>query len=498
MYIQACSVDTDFASDDSPTPSINTLPTEVLILIFKFAHYLWWKGFKREHADWPAAGGGSTRKQMSLGHPEVLTHVCYLWRQIVFSSPALWSYIDLFALNQSPQLSLDRSSAFVARAENHELTLRVRLHHGIHESLSDFASIKDFCSFIGPRIGALQIDNNSPNYSTTLLSSIIRASLPRTMPGVLTKLDINDHSVRTISNFTENSDGLAGWTLPTPENFDMSQHSLDNILRSIKVLRLSGQFFPWTSPAYRGLVELHLRCTRPQYGHRPSIRITQLREILLASPGLRVFYFNINISQDVTIALPPVPLPELEVINLRGLKRSLYDLLLPLLSPAQKPLQMTIQTQRVVPSTLYCFALISFFRRTNVTSLYVVNRLASYPQLPLDMLVLESPASLNTLGLERFHVTGPEPSRRHSRPICRMKLNHLYLRKCAVDIYALENIAETFPIETLRFHDMLESSYDRELTHVHSKISSMFPSVKWVRWNRAMEAWGAWETEYLD
>ncbi|KDN48379.1 hypothetical protein RSAG8_02971, partial [Rhizoctonia solani AG-8 WAC10335] len=384
--------DSLYNENDFATPPINSLPIEILMRIFELAHYLWWKTFfKKERADWPALWDRSIRKQMHLGYPEVLTHVCSLWREIVLSSSTLWSHIDLFTLGHPPQLSLGRSSIFVTRAQKLTLVLRVRLRHGFYEPVSECAAMSDFCSSIGPRLNTLRIDNTTPSETTTILSSIIQATLPRTTPGILIKLDIEDHSVRTISNYSDNIDGLTGWAFPTAEDLGISQHLLDDIVRPIKTLRLSGRFFPWKSPAYLGLVELHLLCTRPQYGHRPSIQVAQLRGILLACPELRIFHINININEEnMQLDLSPVPLHELEELNLRGLKRSLYDLLLPLLVPGQKPLQLTFQTPRDEPTVLYCPTLLAFFRRTNVTNLYIMNRHTDHQRLPLDVLLTES------------------------------------------------------------------------------------------------------------
>ncbi|KAH7332735.1 hypothetical protein B0J17DRAFT_771518 [Rhizoctonia solani] len=492
-----------FQDENNAPPSslINTLPAELLIRIFELAHYLWWKTFfKKERADWPAVWDRSIRKQMHLGHPEILTHVCSLWRQIIVSSSTLWSHIDIFTLGHSPQLSLRRSSAFVARAQKQALTLRVRLRHGMHEPVSECAGMCNFCSSIAPKLKTLRIDNNAPSESTSIFSSIIRASLPRATPGVLTKLDIKDHSVRSISNYGGNIDGLTGWALPTAENLGISQHSLDNIVCPIESLRLSGYFFPWTSPAYRGLVELHLLCTRPQYGHRPFIQVAQLREMLLACSKLRILHININITEDIQPPLSPVTLNELEELNLRGLKRSLYDLLLPLLFPGRKPLQLTFQTPRDEPTILYCPALLAFFRRTNVTSLYIVNRHTSHQLLPLDVLLVDSPTNIHTLGFERFKIPVLESSQLdHLKALPRMQLSYLCVRKCMFHMGVLEKMAQIFQPVVLKHHELeFEDTLDGEGARAREEMDRVFPAVKWVRSTRGMELWDTWELEYFD
>ncbi|KAG8729925.1 hypothetical protein FRC11_007718 [Ceratobasidium sp. 423] len=483
-------------------PPINSLPIEVLMRIFELAHYLWWKTlFKKERADWPTVWDRSIRKRMHSGYPEVLTHVCSLWRQIILSSPALWSHIDLFTLGHSPQLSMKRNFFFVTRAQNHPLILRVRLRHGIHEPVSECAAMADFCRSIAPRLSTLRIDNNAPSETTTLFSSIIQASLLHSTPRILTKLDIKDHNVRTISNYAGNIDGLTGWALPTAESLGISQHLLDDIVRPIKTLRLSSQFFPWTSPAYGGLVELHLLCTRPQYGHRPSIQVAQLREILLACPELRVLHINININeQDTQPALSPVPLNELEELSLRGLKRCLYDLLLPLLLPGQKPLQLTFQTPRDEPTILYCSALLAFIQRTNVASLYIVNRHISHQHLPLDVLLIQSPTNLVNLGLERFKITRLEPSQLgHPKTFPSMHLRHLCIRKCIINMGVFEKLAKNLPAQVLKLHEPeFDDGSDGAETQARERMSMIYRTVKWVRSTRGMELWDAWEVEYFD
>ncbi|CAE6507669.1 unnamed protein product [Rhizoctonia solani] len=486
-----------------PTPPINTLPAEILMRIFGYAQYLWrTKYMKKEKDDSPAIWDRSIRNQMTLGSPEVLSHVCSLWREIVLGSPVLWSQLDLYTLGRSPQMFLARCSAFVPRTQNQELILIARFRHCEDEPLGDCAAMREFCTSLSPRLRAFSIDNLAPN-DAAFATSIIQATLPHTIPGMLTGLYIKDYVARTILTQRNHydSDGLVGWELPTAETFGISQHLLDSIVRPIKSLRLRGQFFPWTSPAYHRLKELHLLCTRPIRGHRPFIRVPQLREILLACPELRILHININITgNDMCPVLTPVPLKDLEDLNLRGLSRRFYNDLLPLLAPGQKPLQLTFQTQPEAAAPLYCPTILSLLRRSNVTGLYILNRPSFDQYLNIDQFLAESPTKLRTLGLERIKISEVDLSQfDHLKRQPPIQVNCLCLRKCTIDLNALERLAEILPAQVLKLHEpeFLGVSGEDEI-QVRERIAQMFPTVKWVRSSRDMELWDAWELEYID
>ncbi|KAH7332834.1 hypothetical protein B0J17DRAFT_677759 [Rhizoctonia solani] len=484
-----------------PTPLINQLPTEILFRIFEFAQYLWRAtSTKKERADSPAVWDRSIQNLMHSGYPDVLSRVCSLWRELSLAYPPLWSQLELYTLGRSPQTFLNRCSTFLPRAQNRELHLVVRFRHCEQEPLSDCDAMKAFCVSVSPRLKSLNIDNHALN-DTAFASSIIQASLPHTTPGTLVRLYIKDYGIRSILNQDNNHEGLAGWELPTAESFGIPQHALDSIVRPIRSLQLRGQFFPWKSPAYHGLTELHLLCTRPKHGHRPFIKVSRLRKILLACPELRVFHINININdQDTPQPLTPVPLNSLEELSLRGLSRNYYDALLPLLAPGQEPLQFTFQTQHEAEAPTYCSTILSFLQRTNVTSLYILGRSSSNQCLDIAQLLTKSPTNLLTLGLERLRISETEPSQIDClKGLPRIRLNRLYLRKCMIDMNAFKKVAEFLPAQILKLHrPEFKGIPNEDEAQVRQETAAVFPTVKWVRSSRDMELWNAWEVEYID
>ncbi|CAE6463480.1 unnamed protein product [Rhizoctonia solani] len=321
--------------------------------------------------------------------------------------------------------------------------------------------------------------------------------LPKLSPGTLLYLFIKDYGARTITNQENNVEGLAGWELPTPESCGVSQERLDSIVRPIKSLRLGGQFFPWTSPAYHGLVELHLLFTRPKCGHRPYIHAHRLRDMLLASPELRIFHINISVIGKIDLQdSSPVPLDNLEEFSLRGMSRGVYDVLLPLLAPGKKPLQFTFQTQQEVNPPLYCPTVISFLQRANVTSLYILGRTSFDQRLSIDELLAVSPSNLRTLGLEHLQIIdlAQTQDKRHKTL---SQLSRLYIRKCAIDVDAFQQLVKLLPVRALKLHKPeIQGRLRANKVVANQEINSMVPVVKWVRSSRDMELWDAWEIEY--
>ncbi|CEL62158.1 hypothetical protein RSOLAG1IB_10253 [Rhizoctonia solani AG-1 IB] len=484
--------------DPAFVPPINTLPTEVLLLIFEYCHYLWRStSIKKEREDSPAVWDRSVRSLMSLPCPEALSHVCSMWREIILSTPTIWVFLDLYTLCQSSQTFIERSSAFIPRTQNQDLVLRVRLRHEEDGSPSAADSLKEFCSSTAPRLRSLLVDNHAAN-DTTLFTSLIQTALPKATPGTLLNLFIKDYGARTNSSQEDNTEGLAGWELPTAELCGISQEALDSIVRPIKSLRLSGQFFPWTSPAYHGLVELHLLFIRPARGRRPFIQGHRLRDLLLASPELRILHINLNVTgEDGLLDLPPVPLNHLEELSLRGMSRGVYDVVLPLLAPGNKPLQFTYQTQQMENAPLYCPAVFSFLQRANVTSLYIIGRWSFGQQLSIDELLTSSPTNLQTLGLERLSILEFTPQAEQTEKFS--QLSHLYIRKCAIDVDVFKQLLELLPVQVLKLHrPEFRGRLKGDDVEANREIASMIPIVKRVRSSRDMELWDSWEVEYED
>ncbi|KAH7332833.1 hypothetical protein B0J17DRAFT_721998 [Rhizoctonia solani] len=162
------------------TPLINTLPTEIITRIFEFTYYLWQiTPINRERV----ARERNVRDTLTLGYPEVLSHVCSLWREIVLASPVLWTDLELCSFDESSQTFLSRCSAFVPRAQNQDFVLNIRLYHReIKHLATTRTAMEEFCSSVGPRLRSLRIDNHSPN-DATFFSLVFQAGLLNTTPG---------------------------------------------------------------------------------------------------------------------------------------------------------------------------------------------------------------------------------------------------------------------------------------------------------------------------
>ncbi|ELU39369.1 F-box-like domain-containing protein [Rhizoctonia solani AG-1 IA] len=468
-------------------PLVNTLPTEILICIFKYSHYLWWSTpIRKDQADSPAIWDRSIRNIMRLGCPENLSHVCTLWRQIVLSTPAMWSSLNILTLGRSPQTFLDRASAFVPRAQNQKISLCLALYHYETTFLPNIDELKDFFRFTSPRPRELLIDNYSDD--TAFFTSLIQTTISKATPGILHCLCVTNHCRRTQQGI--GIEGTDDWELPTAESCGVSQQLLDSILRPITSLRLSNNFFPWSSPAYHGLVKLHLLFTRSKRGRKPHIHVDKLRDMLLASPALRVLHINIIvIGKDEINGLAPVPLNELEELSLDEMSRDVYDVVLPLLAPGTKPLQFTFQMQQEFNAPLYCTTVAAFLERTNVTSLYILGRSLFDQRLSVDELMTKSPGNIRTLGLEYLQIL--------EAPISEVEnyeglgqLSRLYMRKCVIDVDEFKKLAGLFRLQMLKLHKPeFRGRLKGNDAEARQEIMSIAPTVKWVRSTRGMDRW---------
>ncbi|KAH7332832.1 hypothetical protein B0J17DRAFT_147379 [Rhizoctonia solani] len=293
---------------------------------------------------------------------------------------------------------------------------------------------------------------------------------------------------------------MVAWELPSADTFGISQRLLDAVVRPIQYLRLSGRFFPWTSPVYHGLTCLHLQYTCPMRNRNPFIHGSQLREILLACPDLCTFHININVTgQDISQDLTPVPLNNLEELNLRGLSRTSYDIILPLLAPGSRPLHFTFQTQSGTENPpLYCPLITSFFRRSNVTSLFVLGRSSVRQYLDVDQLLAESPTNLVSLGLQRLRISGLGSTQLDClKTLPPIRLNRLYLRRCTFAAETLKQMAEIITAQMVKiFKPELYVPPDEDEAKVRQEIASIFPTVKWVCSSLDMDWWNMWGMEY--
>lgn len=408
-----------------------------------------------------------------LPYPETLTHVCSLWRRIAIGSRTLWSYIqisDSECTYSNHARLLARAKVFAARADPSPVDIRII--PGSHSCYD--VNLNKFCASVAPRIRSFDLAAES--FEGRRLS-VLRDWLSNCKAGPLNKLVLKRKTSHSTFERIEASES------PTSSNsllLEMPHEYLEERLRPIGVLRLTGIYFHWTSQAYHGLVELGLFPING--GENLSITHPQLKAILAASPRLRELHFGLQITD-----IPPpadlggaVSLEDLEVVNLCSMKGVHYGPLLQLLAPGTKPLQLSLNSRLTSSQSFPPNEAIAFFSRSNVAKLHIesfhTEDTSTNKYQPLVLLELLSylPA-LQALSLRCFYLGQPggqpqshEPSSHvgtelKSHPTSQLALVHL--RDCTIDLDYLRRAVQTVPIQKLKykgcwFYSMADGCFD--------------------------------------
>ncbi|KAB5588987.1 F-box-like domain containing protein [Ceratobasidium theobromae] len=323
-------------------------------------------------------------------YPDLLAHVCSHWRKVAISSRALWSYIDITSYHQLTRGFLARAGTHITRAGRSPLHIYIfnQCPTNVHYPLDNQISLKFLpCDFA--RIKSLELV--STHRFRRAHFKILTYTLENCVSGELKRLIISDGFVGP-QRFIESADDAhhADSAL-----LGLPKEQLEDILLHVDVLRLFGLYPLWTSQAYHGLVDLRLGPDRFP-NSTPTISESQLVSILKSSPGLRIFHFNLNLtgSLPMVASVVPVPLVELERLNLWWMKEGQLDILLRWLAPGTKHLQVSIRWRLRSTDEFE-----RFLARSNITRFRTTINLA-YPSKNL----LELMPSLHTL------VVCPDPS----------------------------------------------------------------------------------------
>ncbi|KDN46417.1 hypothetical protein RSAG8_04361, partial [Rhizoctonia solani AG-8 WAC10335] len=326
-------------------------------------------------------------------HLDRVTHVCSYWRLIAIGTPSLWTHIDFI-----PNRSLHRK--LLARAETYAIRA-ARLPIEFH--LSDFDKPLTYdkvhlCQFLSSILNRVKsLDIMMIHCWRSFHSLILNELFPHPAPEstILTKL------TGTFPKAGVMVDEFVDW-------FDDTNGSFFRLA----VLHLRGIFPLWESVAYHNLVDLRLMSPRDSRWTRIPER--HLHSILTASPGLRIFYFALQITDRARDdeSVIPVCLDDLEVLNIstnRGAKNTILrpGHVLRLVAPGSKPLRLSIwhsflyddENGGPEDDDFSLDELARFFQRSNITKFCVKYRCPRLDRLlchasNLEDLVLDTCVSL--------------------------------------------------------------------------------------------------------
>ncbi|KAL5638839.1 hypothetical protein ACGC1H_003256 [Rhizoctonia solani] len=366
---------------------------------------------------------------LDLGNrPEVISHVCSWWRELVLNLPSFWSVIRLAVIGDSAQLS--RAITFAKRAD--PLSLDLQLHS--QTSLAHFGSVADPSSFlatVSPRVRSLRLAiasaNNFMSYSSTLSACLAHCNLGMLKTIITSYVSFGKNTRYYV--FFDRATSIPAYL--SDEHAYLVGDSIPNQnLAFITNLRLSGWYPSWTSTAYHGLIELQLLSTAAP--NHVLISEHHLLGILGASPALRILEFDLEIvvSHLADEAIVPVQLECLESLKV-GLVagRKLGDLVR-WLFPGSIPFQLSLSDtdDEDIPALslpLLDHDVTSFFSRSNIKEVHA----AFFNSWSLDKISNLCP-HLHTLALESFNFSNN--SEQTSHPILPPNLESLFLLDCLV------------------------------------------------------------------
>ncbi|CAE6416894.1 unnamed protein product [Rhizoctonia solani] len=425
---------------------ITTLPPEVLTRIFRFVASpcdmiqapnpetldLETPTSPSEISDADDSVEGPRSKSLQLQnfptHLDRVTHVCFYWRWIAIGTPSLWTHIDFIPNQSLHRKLLVRAETYATRAAR----LPIELHIADDNPLAyDKVHFCQFLSSILSRVKSLDIMliHSWRSFHSLVLNKLFLHPAPEST--VLTKL---------VGSFPTADDTLN-------EFIDWFARTNGSFFR-LTVLHLRGIFPLWQSVAYHNLVDLRL--FPPRDTRRTCISEPQLQNILSASPGLRIFYFGLQITDRKQDDEPTVPvcLNDLEVLYI-STKPSEDDTnlkpgyVLRLIAPGSKPFRLSIwhdfiYIDHVDDETFSLDELVKFFQRSDITKFCLGG---SYSIGLLCQLLCYAPNMKNLVLDSRTSIwNSPIPFKQYD-PVS-FRLNSLVLHNCIPNVEEIERLLQ--------------------------------------------------------
>ncbi|KAF8689553.1 hypothetical protein RHS03_06733, partial [Rhizoctonia solani] len=392
-----------------PHATINSLPPELLSRIFHLVH-----------RSRPCAKRDYASCSMSEPvYPKALSLVCSRWREVIFSLPALWTHIDI---STSAPFNQQHLGGIVQLHLSKVGQLPIDLHifdppgddYGL--SFKQYGPVRELTAQVASRVISFDLDIEK-RFDYHIHYNILETFIRSCAPGQLARITLSQNSEG--GHELLNSD----FGIPDAEDESFSLRRFEEILLHVSVLRLSRLFPSWSSRAYHGLVELRI-----VHGRFP-VPESDFTNMLRCSPDLRILQFNLIIINSLPVYYRPTPIPliNLEVLNLSKLNYYELSTLLRWIAPGPKPLQFAAAAQIGPRFTEENIKL--FFLRSCITRVYVANS----PFFHILELLTLLPDIQELVLHGTFLDAGQDDLNEAVRSIPQRRLDGFHLATCGVD-----------------------------------------------------------------
>ncbi|KAF8606165.1 hypothetical protein BDV93DRAFT_362371 [Ceratobasidium sp. AG-I] len=248
-----------------------------------------------------------------IDYPLRLSSVCVRWRQVAISTHLLWSSLDL-AHSSNGLRELKYLNLCHERSANVPLSLRLEGERCGKDINEDIFNLLGLCA---THLYSIAVAYISPNFAKEVLSLL----LARGAAGQVRRLALDANEGDNLI--------LADTSLP--------RGTLDKFLAPLHSLYLENVSFDWNTICCRNLVELHL--DRLDTNTSPSS--SQLVSFLNANPTIRELYVGELELFTYESNLPPIKLPELQILKLDTYPK-FAEWFLALLSPGSQGITLQI------------------------------------------------------------------------------------------------------------------------------------------------------------
>ncbi|KAF8600715.1 hypothetical protein BDV93DRAFT_258842 [Ceratobasidium sp. AG-I] len=452
------------ASIKNRSAPISKLPSEILGYIFELSKS-------------PCMHEAGSTTQASLHCSDAISGVCSYWRHVSLSIPSLWDHIGISS--GSPFYG-HRERATVLLERSCEKPLHVHLYEPSTtnenyrmEHNSEISRVSNFLTPHMSRIRFLSVESDGGDGYHSILSSWLDNIAPGTTTG-LSYCQPGDTVTLDLDRFSEK---------PHAEH-----------LLSLRVLRLQNALFPFNSLAYHGLVDLQLDFSN----RKCNVPISSFAAILASSPGLMILKLeNVRLVSmadwDYTITYA---LQSLEVLNLGGMGLHSQRLLLSLISPSRRNVNLSVGLVIGRLPTLYG-GLESFFKRSHITTLYARPRVSEdHPDYVMK--ILDWVPNLEYLILDGYQIRDNEPLnistpdelRHHAQDAGTTQSYHLpvlILHSCIIELDDLTSLVHVSGVQTLRL-DVCDTpgpgdasdGQEYEIDDIGESIRQTYPEIECI------------------